>query len=381
LIYVVKQGDSLYKIAREHNTTAAAIAALNELPNPDVLVVGQTLVLPEKLNVNRKSIETNGYAEWYTQQVPARLSQEVRKRGPLLTYMMPFAYEVKRDGTLTGLEWGNLGEIATANRTASAVVLTNIENGAFSDTLAHDILTSEALQDVMMDAALSEAKLHNARDIHVDFEYLPPEDKDLYVAMLKRLVARAHPAGLTVSAALAPKTSASQSSKWYGGHDYKGIGETVDFVVIMTYEWGYSGGPPMAVSPIHPVRQVLEYAISEMPASKIMMGQNLYGYDWKLPYKVGNPNAVAVSSQYAIEVAKQNNAAISYDTVAQAPYFHYWKNGVEHVVWFEDARSIEAKFELLEELGLRGIAYWHLGFSFPQNWALLQQKFHVKHLF
>lgn len=170
MIYVVKQGDSLYKIAREHNTTAAAIAALNELPNPDVLVVGQTLVLPEKLNVNRKSIETNGYAEWYTQQVPARLSQEVRKRGPLLTYMMPFAYEVKRDGTLTGLEWGNLGEIATANRTASAVVLTNIENGAFSDTLAHDILTSEALQDVMMDAALSEAKLHNARDIHVDFE-------------------------------------------------------------------------------------------------------------------------------------------------------------------------------------------------------------------
>lgn len=57
----------------------------------------------------------------------------------------------------------------------------------------------------------------------------------------------------------------------------------MDFVVIMTYEWGYSAGPPMAVSPIGPVRQVLEYAKTEIPANKIMMGQNLYGYDWTRP--------------------------------------------------------------------------------------------------
>ena len=56
----------------------------------------------------------------------------------------------------------------------------------------------------------------------------------------------------------------AKSGKWYGGHDYKEIGEVVDFVVIMTYEWGYSGGPPMAVSPIGPVRKVLEYAITEI---------------------------------------------------------------------------------------------------------------------
>jgi spore germination protein len=380
LIYVVKQGDSLYKIARDYNTTVATIVALNETPNPDVLVVGQTLVLPETPNPNRRSIATNAYVEWYTNEVPARLSQELSKRGPLLTYMMPFAYEVKRDGTLTSLNWGDLGEIAAANRTAAAIVLTNIENGAFSDTLAHEIFMDTNLQDLIIGAAIREAKEHNAKDIHLDFEYLPPEDKEEYVEFLKRLASKAHPEGLTVSVALAPKTSANQAGKWYEGHDYKGIGEVVDFVVVMTYEWGYSGGPPMAVSPITPVTQVLEYAVTDIPANKIMMGQNLYGYDWKLPYKAGNPNAVAVSAQYAIELARQNNAAISYDEVAQAPFFHYWKDGVEHVVWFEDARSIEAKFKLLQRLGLKGIAYWHLGFPFPQNWALLQQMFHVEHI-
>ena len=82
----------------------------------------------------------------------------------------------------------------------------------------------------------------------------------------------------------------------------KAHGEIVDFVVIMTYEWGYSGGPAMAVSPIGPVRNVLEYAISEMPASKIMMGQNLYGYDWTLPFVQGTI-AKAVSPQQAIALS------------------------------------------------------------------------------
>ena len=56
-----------------------------------------------------------------------------------------------------------------------------------------------------------------------------------------------------------------------------------------------------------------------------MMGQNLYGYDWTLPYKAGNPPAKAISPQHAIQLAKERNAAILYDTIAQAPYFNYWQ--------------------------------------------------------
>ncbi|MBK3497315.1 LysM peptidoglycan-binding domain-containing protein [Viridibacillus sp. YIM B01967] len=378
MIYVVKQGDSVYDIARTHHTTAATIVALNELPDPDVLVIGQALVLPETPNPNRPTIDTNGYIEWYTEELPESLIAQVRRRAPLLTYMMPFSYEVRRDGTLTPLEWGSIPEIANASQSATAIVLTNIENHGFSDTLAHAILTDITLQDLIIGAALREASAKEAKDIHLDFEYLKAEDRDRYVAFLNRFRARAHAQGLTISAAVPPKTSANQPGKWYEGHDYKGIGEAVDFVIIMTYEWGYSGGPPMAVSPIGPVRQVLEYSVSEIPANKVMMGQNLYGYDWTLPYAPGNPPARGLSPQQAIALAKNQNAAISYDSVAEAPFFHYWRNGVEHVVWFEDARSIEAKFNLLKELKLKGISYWHMGFAFPQNWALLREMFHVK---
>lgn len=140
------------------------------------------------------------------------------------------------------------------------------------------------------------------------------------------------------------------------------------------------GGPPRAVSPIGEVEKVLRFAVSQIPPHKIMMGINLYGYDWTLPYQPGRW-ARSVSPQQALEIALTNNAAISYDQKDQAPYFHYYdKDGAEHVVWFEDARSIRARYLLGARLGLRGFSYWVLGNEFPQNWLVLQDMFTVKKL-
>ena len=51
----------------------------------------------------------------------------------------------------------------------------------------------------------------------------------------------------------------------------------------MTYELGYTGGPPMAVAPLDKVRQVVDYALTEIPAEKLFLGVPVYGYDWPLP--------------------------------------------------------------------------------------------------
>lgn len=146
----------------------------------------------------------------------------------------------------------------------------------------------------------------------------------------------------------------------------------------MTYDWGWQGGPPMAISPIGPVKEVLQYAKSQMPPQKIMMGQNLYGFDWKLPFKQGNPPAKAVSSVAAVALARKYNVPIRYDFTAQAPHFNYFdENGVQHEVWFEDSRSIQSKFNLMKEQGIGGISYWKIGLPFPQNWRLLVENFTI----
>ncbi|MDA7028599.1 glycoside hydrolase family 18 protein [Bacillus sp. CLL-7-23] len=424
-IYVVKRGDSLYTIANRYKTTVNEIIETNEIPNPNRLVVGQTIVIPiagqfyevkqgdtlttigrrfnisaaELARINRiqqtvplrvglllyipprpkRRIETNAYLEPRGTTISPSLLGAAREAAPYLTYLGSFSFQANRDGTLRNPPLNGLKEIADRQRVTSMMVVTNLENEAFSSELGRIILTNENVRNRLLNEIVATARQYGFRDIHFDFEYLRPQDREAYIRFLRQARNRIKQEGWFISAALAPKTRADQPGQWYEAHDYRAIGQIVDFVVLMTYEWGYSGGPPLAVSPIGPVREVVEYALTEMPANKIMLGQNLYGYDWTLPYTPGGEYAKAVSPQQAIVIASENNVAISYDEKAQAPFFRYTdKAGKRHEVWFEDARSIQAKFNLIKELNLRGISYWKLGLSFPQNWLLIADQFNVE---
>ena len=147
----------------------------------------------------------------------------------------------------------------------------------------------------------------------------------------------------------------------------------------MTYEWGYTYGPPMAVAPLPNVRQVLEYALTEIPHSKIWLGIPNYGYDWPLPFVQGESKATSISSQQAVTLARKYGVNIDYDQRAQAPWFRYTDEiGRQHEVWFEDARSIQAKLELISQYGLVGAGYWNLMRDFPQNWLVLSSLYTIR---
>ncbi|MFC4100142.1 LysM peptidoglycan-binding domain-containing protein [Paenibacillus xanthanilyticus] len=373
--YFVQPGDTLTTIASRFGTDAATLARVNNIGAGNQLVVGLRLYIPPR---PKRNAEINAYVEPRASGVTPALEQSVRDAAPDLTYLAPFSFRINRDGTLAPPELNNFRAIADQNGVTLMMVVTNLENDQFSAELGQIILNDEALQNTLLNNIIATAQRLGFRDIHFDIEHLRPADREAYNQFLRKAADRLHAQGYLISTALAPKTSASQTGEWYTAHDYKAHGEIVDFVIIMTYEWGYSGGPAMPVSPIGPVRRVLEYALTEMPGSKIMMGQNLYGYDWTLPFVQGGQYARAVSPQEAINIARRENARIEYDYTAQAPTFRYWDdNRKEHIVWFEDARSIQAKFDLLKELGLRGISYWKLGLSFPQNWLLIQDNFNV----
>ncbi|MEK4028186.1 MULTISPECIES: glycoside hydrolase family 18 protein [Bacillaceae] len=423
-IHVVQQGQSVYRIAQIYGTTVQAIAQANELPDPSRLVVGQALVIPvtgryhrvrqgESLSVIARTYGTtvselarvNNISVSAPLQIGQRLYipprpkstidvllyvepqasvseaiiNEVRNRVGSLTYLAMFSYQVNRDGSLNAPTIDNIPAIARAARTINAMVISNIEEFQFSADLAHAIFTNDAAQNQLFGNIIQVANDVGYEDIHFDFELMRPEDRELYNTFLRKARDRLHAAGLMISAAVAPKAS-DVTTGIYGAHDYEAIGQIVDFVALMTYEWGYTYSEPQAVSPIGPVRNVVRYAVSVIPRNKILLGQNLYGYNWAAPYPpAGGPPARAVSPQQAIAIALRENAQIQYDYQAQAPFFQYIDDaGVQHEVWFEDARSIQAKFDLIKQFGLRGIMYWKLGLSFPQNWLLLEDNFTIR---
>ncbi len=134
---------------------------------------------------------------------------------------------------------------------------------------------------------------------------------------------------------------------------------------------------PLAVAPIDKVRQVIEYAKSVIPPEKILMGISLYGYDWTLPFEKGK-KAAGLSNNAAQNLAVTKEVPIEFDAKSASPFYRYVEAGEDHIVWFDDALSVDMKFRLIEEYNLRGISYWVLGNSFPQNWHLLADRFTVK---
>lgn len=133
----------------------------------------------------------------------------------------------------------------------------------------------------------------------------------------------------------------------------------------------------MAVAPLSMVRQVVDYAVTEIPPEKIMLGIPNYGYDWPLPFVQGTTEALTVGNVEAVQIAVRNDARIQFDLVAASPFFRYTREGTAHEVWFEDVRSLKEKFELVKEYGLRGCGYWQIMRLFRANWLLLEDMFWI----
>lgn len=371
LYHTVQAGESLWTIASRYGTTVQVIAQANHIQNAGVIRVGQRLRIPE---APKPEIEVNAYVT----EIEQAGADIVAPLTSYFTYISPFSHSVGEDGSLAPLKDEDIIRTARERNTAPLLVVTNFVGSQFSAERAALILGTPEIQDKLINNILTQLKEKGYVGVNIDFEYINPGDRENYNNFLRKVVSRLHPQGYSVSTALAPKISAGQKGQLYEAHDYAAHGQIVDFVVIMTYEWGWIGGRPWAVAPINEVKKVLDYAVTEIPRNKIVMGAPLYGYDWKIPWVKGT-FARIISPKEAVNIAAKYGAAINYDETYQSPFFHYTdEKGQQHEVWFEDARSMQVKYDTVKSYRLRGISYWVLGNAFPQNWPVQAANFTVK---
>lgn len=372
--YTVQAGDTLWSISRRFNVPVDRLMEVNHISNPNLINPGTVIRIPEKAK-NFGSIEVNAFIEHVSREVDIQTVNEV---GRYLTYISPFSYQVNSDGSLNPLLDEGILETARRHRVAPMMVITNFRGGNFDTELVHGILTNDSVQQNLIRSVLDVLRRKNYYALNIDFERIPPEDRERYNSFLRKVVNALRSQNYPVSTSLAPKPFDIRTGPWHGAHDYRAHGQIVDFVILMTYEWGWSGGPPMAVAPINEVKRVIDYAVTVIPPRKIMMGMPLYGYDWVLPYMPGGEWAQRVGPQEALMIAARFGVNIQYDEKAQSPFFNYTdRQGARHVVWFEDARSVRAKFELVNQRRLKGVSYWVLGVSFTQNWEVLDNLFRI----
>lgn len=369
----VLPGESLWTISQKYGITLQELARVNHMTNPALILPGMRLRIPSP---RKMTIEVNGYSEPSISSSGLTASTSAASRH--LTLHSPFSYQVRPDGSLSALNDQPVIKEAYRNRAAPMMVITNFDGYTFSPSLAHFILTNEGVKERLIQQVIHAMRSGSYWALNVDFAFIPAVDRERYRQFLERLTDSLHKYGYLVSTTLPPAYSPDQEGQLFEGQDYAAHGRIVDFVILMTYEWGWSGGPPMPVAPRNEVAKVLQYALSLIPASKIMLGMPLYGYDWTLPYIPGQDWAISLGSIDAVRIAAKYGASIEYDPIAASPYFGYRDEyGREHQVWFEDARSVQAKLDLVKCYHLRGVSGWVLDVPFPTFWRVLEHNFHI----
>lgn len=386
LLYMVNEGDSIDSIAQRYGISPDSIAYMNQISPPYPLAVGQALllsvdadseladqnVIPVPVPEERKYLHVGGYAypfidEWILEQTL-----------PFLTDLYIFSYGFTPEGMLVPPAVDDTWMITLASQYGVAPILTLTPSGpegGFSNTLISSVVNNPEARRTLKDEIVAQITGRGFQGLDIDFEYIPASDRDAFVDFVRYMREAVNALGYPVSVALAPKTSATQTGLLYEGKNYPALGEAADSVLLMTYEWGYTYGPPMAVAPLNKVREVVDYAVTEIPPEKIHLGIPNYGYDWPLPFVRGTTKATVIGNIQAVQIAIEQGIPIQFDTTAQSPFYRYTNDNTTHEVWFEDVRSMNSTFDLINEYGLRGAGYWNLMRLFRANWLLLNEKF------
>lgn len=372
--YVVREGQTLFSISQEYGVPLEEMLAANPELNPLNIQAGQIVRIPVGEQQESYPAVVNGYA------YPSITANALNCVLPFLTFLSPFSYTLTPEADLVAPQDEDLLYRSLRSGVMPLMVVTNLYDGGFNTENLSAVLNDPTLSAKLIDGILREVKNKSYYGVNMDMEYISPDDRERYNEFLRQLAERLHESGYILTVALAPKISADQQGLLYEAHDYETQGQIADYVIIMTYEWGYTYGPPLAVSPKNEIRRVLDYAVTAIPPEKLLMSMPNYGYDWTLPYTRGTA-ARSVGLTEALELALQYGAEILFDEEAQTPYFYYTApDGMSHVVWFDDPRSIDSKLDLVREYSLAGVSWWTVNRCYVPAWLIMQDKFVISRI-
>lgn len=273
----------------------------------------------------------------------------------LVNTISVFTYKTDGTGSITGTSASEQVNFANSNNIIPLALVTNSLDAGFSQEVATTLLTSVSNRQTFINNLITVIKQNGYKGVNIDFEDIPYSLRNNYSEFIGQLKTALSNENLITSVCIPAKSIDYLTNAWNGAFDYIAIGNTADFVVLMTYD---EHGPWTTAGPIASynfVDSVIKYAVTVIPKEKIVMGLASYGYEWS---SAGNK---AYSLPQIGNIILQNNITPSFDAVSKSPYFTYISGGIIKTVWYENYESITAKLNIARNYDIKGIAMWRLG--------------------
>lgn len=270
-------------------------------------------------------------------------------------------------GNITGYIPSKQLNYANSNNILTYVMVSNYFDGKITKSL----LESSENRQRLINNILQSIKQNNYKGVNIDLEAIYSSNRTQFTTFMSELYNTLHSQGLLVTIAVPAKTSDNPADSWSGAYDYAQIGKYSDKVIIMAYDYSWSGGEPGSIAPISWVQKVVDYTVKVIPKEKVVLGLAAYAYDW--PSNGEKAKSYSLSETYS--VASKYGAEIKWDSVSKSSYYNYTdSSGVYHSVWFEDSTSIGYKLDIVNNCDLSGISIWRLGLENSDYWKVIGTK-------
>lgn len=238
-----------------------------------------------------------------------------------------------------------------------------------------DLTTSEKSREKFIAEALYLMGSKSFDGLNIDFEYIGTPDQKVrdgfstMIINLYKTMKAQYPGSVLTIDTFVDAASATRL------HDVPVLAENSDGLVIMGYDFHTpKSSSPGPVAPMEggglSIKGLMASYLDKAPAEKLILGVPYYGYDWPVKQSGSNFEVIGVRQEvnaipYGEIAEATKNARILWDENAQVPWYSYLdpQTSQTRVVYFENVRSLSAKYDFVKQNKLQGIAIWALGFD------------------
>lgn len=305
----------------------------------------------------------------------------------LMTDFCYFDYSVSSttgNNTNTSFAWSTSAAVTAAQ---NAGVRTGFCATLFSDHTT--FFNSSTAQQTFITNAINLLQARNATILNIDFEGMSSTHKAPFTAFMQNLNTQ-----LKAAIPNAQLSIALYSVDWSGTFDLPALNNIVDLMIIMGYDYYYSGSS--TAGPTAPLynfqtsynytypKSIAYYLKGGVSASKLLMAVPYYGRQWQTTALTVPSSTVAGTSASKIYNSVRQNTSGFYtaankrwDNASFTPYYAYTSGGLNYQCFIDDAFSLQKKYDVINQLGIGGIGIWALGYDdgYTDLWDAIKNKF------
>jgi spore germination protein YaaH len=257
----------------------------------------------------------------------------------------------------------------TAGVDVFATITNRLDHDApFDGAIAAAILATPASRDAHIAKLVALCTNKGFDGIDMDWEELRAADRGRFTAFVRGLSKKLHAKGKQLSIAVYPKTSEPGDYDAQKAEDYKAIGAVVDEFKVMTYAYSGPWSKPGPQMPLSWAKQVLDFARSKVPASKVYMGLPFFGFDWQ-----GDDAEYVLWKDVAAAKGKYGGSGGRDAASGEAIVRYSGQGGAAHTAYYQDRAAVRTKLRWMKkkEPKIAGVAIWVMGGEDPGFWQVI----------